>query len=81
MREPLARHDGLLSAVRAHTGGALAGAARRASPDFAVGVYDGEREALPVLKVMQSLVGVRRELAAAYLERLGPLARRLGGLA
>jgi hypothetical protein len=36
---------------------------------------------LPVLKVMHSLVGVRRSLRAAYLERLGPLARRLGELA
>ncbi len=43
-------------------------------------VYDGQREILPVLKVMHSLVGVRRELAAAYMERLGPLARRLGAL-
>ncbi len=81
MREPLARHDGVLSAVRAHPGVVLAGAARRTCPDFAIAVHDGERELLPVLKVMHSLVGVRRPLRAAYLERLGPLARRLGELA
>jgi SAM-dependent methyltransferase len=67
MREPLARHDGVLSAVRAHTGEALVRAARAGCPGFAVGVYDGEREMLPVIKVMHSLVGVRRALAGAYV--------------
>lgn len=80
MREPLARHDGVLSAARAHPGEALLAAARAGCPGFALGVYDGERELLPVLKVMHSLVGVRRHLAAAYVARLGPLARRLGAL-
>jgi SAM-dependent methyltransferase len=80
MREPLARHDGVLSAVRAHTGHVLTRAARRVCPGFGVAMYDGERELLPVLKVMHALVGVRRELTDAYVERLGPLARRLGAL-
>ncbi len=78
MREPLARHDGVLSAIRAHPGEVLVASARAGCPGFAVGVYDGQREILPVLKVMHSLVGARRELAAAYVQRLGPLVRRLG---
>ncbi len=81
MREPLALHDGVLSAVRAHSPDTLAAAARRTCPEFAVGVHDGARELVPVLKVMLALVGVRRELRGAYLERLGPLAGRLGELA
>lgn len=80
MREPLARHDGVLSAVRAHSPAILASTARRACPEFAVAVHDGERELLPILKVMLALVGVRRELQTAYLDCLGPLARRLGEL-
>jgi SAM-dependent methyltransferase len=81
MREPLARHDGVLSALRAHPGETLTSAARRNCPDHAVAVLDGARELLPVLKVMQALVGVRRALAPALRARLGPLAPRLGELA
>jgi len=80
MREPLARHDGVLSALRAHPGDALAGAARRACPAFAVGLYDGRREIVPLFKVMHALVGVRRDLADAFRAHLGPLARRMGEL-
>lgn len=80
MREPLARHDGVLSAVRAHSPATLASSARRTCPGFAIAVHDGEREIFPVLKVMLALVGIRRELQTAYLERLGPLSKRLGEL-
>jgi SAM-dependent methyltransferase len=81
MREPLAHHDGVLSALRAHPGDRLVAAARRACPDFAIALHDGERELLPVLKVMQALLGVRRDLAPAFTASLGPLARRVGPLA
>ena len=79
MREPLARHDGVVSAARAHPATTLATAARRACPDFTVSVFDGRRARMPVLRVMQALVGVRRELAARLSAELGPLARRLEG--
>src|SRR6185436_464818 len=39
MREPLARHDGVLSAVRAHTAATLVGAAREGAPGYATGMY------------------------------------------
>jgi SAM-dependent methyltransferase len=77
MREPLARHDGVLSAMRAHPGDVLASSARKCCPELAVGVFDGAREALPVLKVMQARVGVRRDVAPAFVERLGSSRRRL----
>src|SRR5262249_52328367 len=48
MREPLARHDGILSAQRAHPGERLTAAARRACPDFASAMFDGAREAIPL---------------------------------
>jgi hypothetical protein len=76
MREPLARHDGFLSALRAHPGEILTSAARRACPSLAIGLFDARPEALPVLKVMQALVGMRPELAPRYVEALGALSHR-----
>lgn len=77
MSEPLARHDGILSALRAHPASELLRAARAACPGWRIGVFDGRVEALPVLKVMHALVGVRRDLADAWIEKLGPLAARI----
>jgi SAM-dependent methyltransferase len=81
MREPLAHHDGVLSALRAHAGAALVAAARASCLDLAVGLLDGRREAVPVLRVMQALVGVRRTLLPRFAERLGPLAGRIEAMA
>ncbi len=77
MREPLARHDGILSAVRAHPGEALAASARRACGDFWIGLFDGRKELFPVLNVLQTLVGVRATLADAVRRHMGPLDRRM----
>lgn len=79
MREPLARHDGVQSAVRAHAAVTLAAAAREACPHHDISVFDGREELFPVLKVMQALVGVRRDLAGPYRVALGGLAARLDG--
>jgi hypothetical protein len=79
MREPLARHDGVLSALRAHPAERLTEATIRACPEFASAIYDGRRERLPILRVMQMLIGIRRELLPAFLEQLGPLTRHLTG--
>ena len=77
MREPLARHDGLLSALRAHPGQRLLEAAKISCAEFATGLFDGERELIPILRVMQMLVGVRREILPAFQVELGPLVRHL----
>lgn len=77
MRQALARHDGVLSAQRAHPTSLLANTARRASPGFWVGVFDGKREILPILHVMQTLMGMRRALSDSVLHHLGPLATRV----
>jgi SAM-dependent methyltransferase len=73
MREPLARHDGVLSALRAHSGERLIEAANSACPAFAASLFDGWREIIPILHVMQALVGVRRELLPAFSAQLGSL--------
>ncbi len=77
MREPLARHDGVLSALRAHSAERLREAASKGAGDFRIGTFDSRRERLPVLHVMQALVGVREEHADAFIQRLGPLAERI----
>jgi len=80
MRAPLARHDGVLSARRAHSAATLGAAARRACPDHAIAVFDGRRERLPLLRVMQALIGIRQDLAERLRIELGPLAARLAAV-
>lgn len=77
MREPLARHDGILSAERAHPAGVLSGSARRSCEGFRAAVFDGKEEMLPVLSVLQTLIGVRQAYADALRRHLGPLNRRV----
>ena len=81
MREPLARHDGVLSALRAHSGELLVRSAQSACPGYVAAMFDGARELLPILKVMQMLVGLRQELVPAFREELGPLLCHMPGLA
>lgn len=77
MREPLARVDGVLSAVRAHPGERLLAAATRAFTDLAISLFDGQREDFSVLRVMQAILGVRAGFDAAFMRALGPLGARL----
>lgn len=81
MREPLARHDGCVSAARAHASATLLTAARRADGPL-VGTFDAARSLFSVIwRPMQCVVGLQREFVPAFLRELGPLARRLGELA
>ncbi len=77
MRVPLARHDGLVSALRAHSAQTLFDAARGAAPQWRFGVLDGRVGPLPIVRIMHSLVGVRAELAEGVEARLGALKPRL----
>jgi hypothetical protein len=80
MREPLAQHDGVLSALRADPGELLVSTAHDACPGYAAAMFDGEPELLPILKVMQMLVGIRDDLRPAFRQELGPLLRHVPGL-
>lgn len=73
MREPLARYDGVRSALRAHPGQALLAASR--APGRKVALYDGEVPLVPILRVMHALVGVQEDFADSVGARLRP---RLG---
>jgi SAM-dependent methyltransferase len=76
MREPLSMHDGVLSALRAHTGPALLAAARRAAPSFATTLYGTRFGPLP--RAFHTLVGIRPHRKEAFERALGRRASRLG---
>jgi SAM-dependent methyltransferase len=76
MREPLARHDGVVSACRAHSARALLEASRQ--NDFTCADLDGATDLLgAVLRPMHALVGLRTALWPAFTARLGDRQRRL----
>jgi SAM-dependent methyltransferase len=77
MREPLARHDGVVSAQRAHSADDLLAAARAAT-GFRCAPFDRARTLFDVLlHPMHALVGTRPQLWDGYLAALGPLRSRL----
>lgn len=76
MRVPLAQHDGIWSARRAHPGDRLVASARAALPGFEVGLFDRHRGLFPVTKVLRAVVGVRRDLADSFRAALGRRAAR-----
>jgi SAM-dependent methyltransferase len=77
-REPLARHDGVLSAARAHDGPTLVAAAKRGAPGFQVAVYGARLWSLPIPRPFHTLVGIRPPHCGAFVRALGPRATRLG---
>lgn len=81
MREPLARHDGYLSAVRAHDGDALVSAARSGAPGFLCALFDGQVGLLRLVRIMHAIVGVRPELEAGFVRAMGAKRPRLSAFA
>ena len=81
MREPLSRHDGVLSAVRAHPGQRLLQAARRLHSPLKYALLDGKPSPLPIFRTLNVLVGICPSLLAPYRQLLGSLAGRLGDFA
>lgn len=77
VREPLARHDGVVSALRVHNGDSLLRAARAGAPGFVSGVYGARLFGTPIRRVFHTLVGVRPALVGDFRAALGPRARAL----
>ena len=75
MREPLARHDGVLSSQRAHSRQTLVDAA--AQDGFRVAMYRVPHRLFPVVRVLRPVVGVRDELWDDWCTALGRNARLL----
>ena len=80
MRTAIARHDGVLSAARAHSGRTLTEAARTALPSFASGIYGAKIWNTPAPRVFHTLIGVRPSLIAEVRRQLGHRSMRLGEL-
>jgi len=78
MREPLARHDGTLSAVRAHRDDTLLEALATGAPAMRRMVWDGAAGALRLARIMHAVVGVSPAYEGAFRSALGADARRLG---
>lgn len=76
MREPLSRHDGMMSVRRAYTDDELVDAVRRGAPTMVPVLFDrvGTRHAL--VNVLRPIIGIREEQVDAFLQALGPLASR-----
>jgi 2-polyprenyl-3-methyl-5-hydroxy-6-metoxy-1,4-benzoquinol methylase len=79
MREPLARHDGYASALRAHPQAALRQALTDGAAGFAHWLYDAGVPFLPLLSIMHAAVAVRPALVDPFLAALGPERARLQG--
>lgn len=77
-REPLAKHDGVLSAVRAHTGQTLVKAAEEGAPGFLSTMYSTCLWFLPIPRAFHTLIGIRPAYKEAFVRALGPRAGRLG---
>lgn len=67
MREPLARHDGVLSARRAHTGDTLISAANEGMPEFNHRIHNNKLWKM-VPRAMHALLSMRPTLSALYDE-------------
>lgn len=77
MREPLAQHDGYLSAVRAHPKSALVHAVKTGAPGFHGAMFDGDVPLLPILRIMHGLVGLRPALREPFETALKTDLRRV----
>ena len=80
MRTRVARHDGVLSAARAHTAITLVEAARTAAPEFVSGIYGAKIWNTPAPRVFHTLFGIRKRFVAGLKANFGRLASRLGDL-
>lgn len=78
MRQPLAKHDGVLSAIRAYTANELLAAARSGAPSFTCAVYGTRLWRLPIPRAFHSLVGVLPEYHEGFVANLGGKAASLG---
>ena len=78
MREPLAKHDGVLSAVRAHRSRYLLDVTRSAAPEFVSAIYGTRLWRMPIPRVFHSLVGIRPEYRERFIRNMGTRIASLG---
>ena len=78
MREPLARHDGTLSAARAHPDDVLLAALAAGAPNLRRMVWDGAAGALRLARIMHAAMAVEPTYEGPFRRALGGAERRLG---
>ncbi len=71
MRRPMSRHDGVVSAMRAHSDQTLVQAAHDGAPWAEVGIYEPVGSRSPLVDVLRPVVGVRPEVLDPFLDALG----------
>ena len=76
MREPLARHDGVVSALRAYDDRALLDAVRGGAPSLAPLLVDPSPRRNPLVAVLRPVLGLRPELVQPFLAACPPPLRR-----
>ncbi|MFB7666297.1 class I SAM-dependent methyltransferase [Kitasatospora sp. NPDC056138] len=77
MRHPLGRHDGVVSALRAHSDETLLRAA--AAPGIRPLLYEPRGLANPFCTTLRPILGIRPQLEAPLRQALGRASRRLVG--
>jgi SAM-dependent methyltransferase len=77
MRTALARHDGVLSALRAHSATTLLEAAKSGAPSFRLAMYGERIWNTPLPRVFHSIVGVQSAMFDTLRQQLGRRAARL----
>jgi hypothetical protein len=77
MQSALARHDGTLSAARAHSGATLMRAARDNLPEHACLLFDGDPSGIPLTHVFQCALAIRRPALTPLRTALGDDVHRL----
>ena len=77
MREALARHDGVRSALRAHDDLTLTAALGAGCPGWTPLLFDATSRRPALLNVMRPVIGMDHRLVAPYRRALGRLERRL----
>lgn len=77
MTLPIAHHDGVLSAARAHPARALLGAASSLAPRFRLGIYGRTFAGTPLPRVFQTLIGLEPQLVGPFENALGPHTARM----
>lgn len=78
MREPLAKHDGVLSAIRAYDQNHLLNVARSKASDFRCAMYSSRVWRLPLSRVFHAVLGIREPLLESFIAALGRRRIRIG---
>lgn len=77
MREPLARHDGVRSALRAHTDDDLVTELHRGVPEWQPLLFDATTTRSAVLNVMRPIIGMDAARVDRFRDELGDFGHRL----